>query len=197
MTRGFLALSRLCNNAGDGGGPLVPGRSQEAMAPEERGLQAHVAALGRLTQPDAVDEGAGVAEPGVAAMQLRERRAGQRVERAMAVAALVAAQAARLPQGAEAFGAAMSAGRGSSKARLNQRHSLVGRPLASERRQQCSPLHLGQITQLLDKTTKILGFHGILSPVRIARGVSPYIKSKQSHGHDHHYDVLHSHLERS
>ncbi|MBU1210969.1 MAG: hypothetical protein KJ587_06820, partial [Alphaproteobacteria bacterium] len=41
--------------------------------------------------------------------------------------------------------------------------------------------HLGQIAQLLDKTPKILGFHRVLSLVRITRRVSPYIKSKQSH----------------
>ncbi|MBU1212255.1 MAG: hypothetical protein KJ587_13405, partial [Alphaproteobacteria bacterium] len=45
---------------------------------------------------------------------------------------------------------------------------------------QCCTLHLGQIAQLLDKTPKILGFHRVLSLVRITRRVSPYIKSKQS-----------------
>jgi hypothetical protein len=61
------------DDAGDGGGPRVPGRGKEVMASAERGLRTHVGALGRLTQAETVDEGAGVVEPGVATLQLGER----------------------------------------------------------------------------------------------------------------------------
>ena len=48
---------------------------------------------------------------------------------------------------------------------LDHGNRLVGTTLTRERRLQCRPLRLRQIAQLLDKSTKILGFHGTLHPM--------------------------------
>ena len=50
------------------------------MAPAERGVECDPAALGRPPETDAVGQGLSVGEPGIAAMQLREWWAGQRIE---------------------------------------------------------------------------------------------------------------------
>ena len=100
-------------------------------------------------------------------MQMRQRRAGEGVEGAVAIAAFVAAQALDLAPRDKALRLAMTAGGGRRKLRIDQRHDLAGRALASQRLGQGRPLHAGQIAQLLDKPSKILRFHAILAPLRI------------------------------
>jgi hypothetical protein len=143
------------------------GRFQEAMAPAKRRLQADPGAFGRFAQAHPVDQRSGVFEPGIAAVKLGQRRAGQSIERATAIAALVAPQLARAAPALKALRLAMATGGRRRELRLDQRDGLVARAPPRERRRQCRPLHLGQITQLFEKTPEILRFHGILPRLRI------------------------------
>ena len=85
-------LDRL-DDARDGPVPRVRGGGWEAVAPAERGVERDCASLGRLAQRDAFDERLGVGEPHIAAIELRKRRARQRVGGLAAVSAAVAREA--------------------------------------------------------------------------------------------------------
>jgi hypothetical protein len=124
------------DNAGDQRRALVLCRLQKAVTPAEQGLQTHVGALGRLPEADASDQGARLVEPGIAATQLRQRRAGERVEGAAAVLAFVSLEAACLAPATEALRLTVAARRFRREARFDQRDRRVRRSLAGQRRRE-------------------------------------------------------------
>ena len=110
--------------------------------------------------------------------ELRERRTGERIERAIAVAAFIATQiacTARVPKFVDLQWP--HAGDASNRVSISRIASLA--EPAPQRRNQAGTLHLGQFTELFDKRPEILGFHGILGDKdEITTEPSLYIKSK-------------------
>lgn len=71
----------------------VLGRFQKAMTPTERRIERDAAARGRLPEAEAVGQSLSVGKPRIAAMELRQRRAGQCVKRLRAVLTAIALEA--------------------------------------------------------------------------------------------------------
>ena len=126
---------------------------------------------GGLAKTDAINESTGVVKPGITAMKLGQRGAGQRVEGPAARLAHVALEArgfaAIAAPAADDLGLAVATGGSCRKARFNQGGHFVGRAL---RRQRCDDriaLHRRQITQLFDECPEFLSFHGGVPRVAI------------------------------
>ena len=155
-------------------------RSQEAVAPAERGGQINAAAGRRLAQADAVDQRPGVVDPNLAAVQLGQRHSRQGVERAPAFLALVALQAADTARGTNPLRVAMATGRRCREPVLDHGDDVIGRSLELQRRHQRIALDRQQLAQLLDKRLEFLGFHLILRFRIRCASECQHIKAKQS-----------------
>ena len=169
------------DDAGQAPGLGVLGQCQEAVAPAERGLEAHVGALGGLAQARSIDHRAGTVEPGIPAVQLGERCAGQGIEGAAAVLAFVAPEAARLPHAPKLSDlqwpqAGDAANRISISAIASLAESLPASAAASAAR--CTSVRSPSCST---RTRKSCAFMVASLPSRKSQGeFSSYIKAKQS-----------------
>jgi hypothetical protein len=97
--------------------------------------------LGRLPQAQAIDDGAGIPEPFLALLQMGQRRAGERIEGAVAGFAFVALHAGRDAPPVERVRAAVAARRRLGELGLDQRNHVASRSLRRQRRHQGIALH--------------------------------------------------------
>lgn len=142
------------DNTGEDRRSLIPRGSEETMSPTKRRVEADVRAPSSLSEADAIDDRAGVLQPGVASMKLRERRSGQSIERSRAVPASISTQSTGSAPGANPIGATMPTRRISTEARVDQAESIrgVGR---LQRRRQRGALHVRQLAQAFDKCLEL------------------------------------------
>src|SRR5205814_7852334 len=101
------------------------GGRQEPMPPTKRCLEMYADALCCLSQAQPVDDGAGILEPLLTLLQVRQRRAGESVEGAFAAFAHVALHARRHAPLAERLRAAMAARRRLGELGLNQLNDIT------------------------------------------------------------------------